>query len=64
MRARYLRRAGHEPEVVAPLAEAALAVVLLLIELALVEFCMCGCGGAVVGRDIDWCWGNAIGVRA
>lgn len=25
---------------------------------------MCGCGGAVVGRGIDWCWGNVIGVRA
>jgi hypothetical protein len=39
----------NEPEAVAPLAEASLVVV-QLIELALVEFFMCGCGGAGAGQ--------------
>ena len=55
--------APDEPEVVAPLAEASLAVVLIELAGARRIF-MCGCGGAVVGRGIDWCWGNVIGVRA
>ena len=55
--------AADEPEVVAPLAEASL--VELLIELAGARrIFMCGCGGAVVGRGIDWCWGNVIGACA
>ena len=41
--ARPLRRAGHEPEVVAPLADAPLVLVVLLIEPAEENF-MCGCG--------------------
>jgi hypothetical protein len=50
-----------EPEVVAaPLAE---ALLVLLIEPAEENF-MCGCGGAAVGRGIDLCWGNVIGVCA
>ena len=53
--------APDEPEVVAPLAEASLAVV--LIEPPAEENFMLR-GGAVVGRGIDWCWGNVIGVRA
>ena len=44
----------------APLAEAQLVVV--LIEPAEENFMLRG--GAVVGRGIDWCWGNAIGVGA
>jgi hypothetical protein len=47
-------------EVVAPLAEAPLVVV--LIELVEENFMLRG--GAVVGRGIDWCWGNVIGVCA
>jgi hypothetical protein len=47
-------------EVVAPLAEAPLVVV--LIELVEENFMLRG--GAVVGRGIDWCWGNVIGARA
>ena len=46
--ARPLRRAGHEPEVVAPLAEAPLVLMVLLIEPAEENF-MCGCGA--VGRQ-------------
>eukprot|EP01046_Picozoa_sp_COSAG06_P064636 COSAG06_NODE_15533_length_1063_cov_10.250000_1_plen_272_part_00 len=44
--ARPLRRAGHEPEVVAPLAEAQLVFVVLLIEPAEENF-MCGCGAVL-----------------
>ena len=51
---------ADEPEVVAPLAEASLVVV--LIEPAEENFMLRS--GAVVGRGIDLCWGNAIGVRA
>ena len=54
----HARPPPDEPEVVAPLAEASLVVV--LIELAEENFMLRS--GAVMG--IDWCWGNAIGVGA
>ena len=57
----HARPPPDEPEVVAPLAEASLAVV--LIEPPAEENFMLR-GGAVVGRGIDWCWGNVIGVCA
>ena len=56
----HARPPPDEPEVVAPLAESLAAV---LIEPPAEENFMLR-GGAVVGRGIDWCWGNVIGVRA